>query len=161
MLECALSTYMHNFLLILRRITKATESLYGSKEKKREIFSWKDSVTRWTIFLKVQKIKIVNFVWAFMVFTIFCCLVKNIQNKVFCLLQGHHLLIVKILPVNLFRKLVLAFKLPPVTPKVVSKASYDPENCSESGHKCTLENISQWEKRKTGTEIWCDFRNNF
>jgi hypothetical protein len=38
----------------------------------------------------------------------------------------------KIVPVAVFRKLVLAFQWPPMTLKVVPQASCDPENCSES-----------------------------
>jgi hypothetical protein len=60
----------------------------------------RDSVTRWIYFFKVLKIE-----WALMVFTIFSCLfVKEI-----CFLLWNHLLVVKFLPVTLFRKLVPAF----------------------------------------------------
>jgi hypothetical protein len=41
-------------------------------------------------------------------------------------------LIVKILPIALFRKFVPAFRKPPVTKKIVPKAACDTENCSES-----------------------------
>jgi hypothetical protein len=48
------------------------------------------------------------------------------------MLLWNHLLIVKILPVTLFRGPVPAFREPPVTLKVVRKAACDSENCSES-----------------------------
>jgi hypothetical protein len=54
------------------------------------------------------------------------------ENLSSCLLLGNFLLILKLLLVTLFTKLVLAFRKPPVTPKVVLKAACDSEKCSES-----------------------------
>ncbi len=66
------------------------------------------------------------------VFTIFGCLfVKNIQNKISACFYEITSLIVKILPVDLFRKLVPAFRYHLVTVKVVPKAAFDPEKCAD------------------------------
>jgi hypothetical protein len=62
---------------------------------------------------------------------------------------------VKILPVTLFRKLVPAFRHPPLTIKDVPKAACDPENCSEN--ECTLKKFDLWERRKAGTNLLCGF----
>jgi hypothetical protein len=48
---------------------------------------------------------------------------------------------VKILPVNLFRKLVPAFQEPPVTLKVVPKAACDLKIVPKADHECTLEKM--------------------
>jgi len=50
---------------------------------------------------------------------------------------------VKILPVDLFRKLVPAFRYHPVTVKVVPKAAFDPEKCADAGYECTLHGENQ------------------
>ncbi len=64
----------------------------------------------------------------------------------------NHLLILKINPVTLFRKLVPAFRQPPVTIKVVPRTKCEYENCSER-QLC----IVHWKKltngRTAGTEI--------
>ncbi len=75
--------------------------------------------------MRCTKVTKALFVRALMVFTIFVCLfVKKIQNKVL-LASMKSLIIVKILPVALFRK-------PPMTLKDFPKAVCDPENRSES-----------------------------
>ena len=56
--------------------------------------------------------------------------VMKIQNKVSACF--YEITIVKIFPVALFRKLVPAFRKPPVTLRNFPKAAYDSENCSSA-----------------------------
>ncbi len=82
----------------------------------------KGIVSRDEYFVQVLKFETVLFEWALMVFTIFSCLFCEGNPKwSFCLLLWNHLLIVKFLPVTLFRELVPAFWWPPVPLKVVPK----------------------------------------
>ncbi len=66
---------------------------------------------------------------------------KNIQNK-FLLASMKSLAYCEILSGTIFRKLVPAFREPPVTLKVVPKAACGPENCLKVIHECTLEKIN-------------------
>ncbi len=54
----------------------------------------------------------------------------------------------KILPITLLRKLVPAFREPPVTLKVVPKADFGLIIVPKAGHKCTLKKIDEWERRR-------------
>ncbi len=67
----------------------------------------------------------------------------------FCLLLWNHLLIEKLLP---------AFRSPPVPLKFFWNPPVILKIFTKAGYECTLEQIDQWEQRKSWTKIWCGFR---
>jgi hypothetical protein len=87
--------------------------------------SFKGIVSWDKYFFNTLKFETVLFELALMVFTMLVVFCVGNPKWSFCLLLWKQLLIVKFLPVTLFRELVPAFWLPPVILKIVPKAGYE------------------------------------